>query len=109
MALLKISETVVIFMYSKISQKIWEKVEVFTFEPWHYIAQICGFFFLLISSLIHNEIIIINHPKLKSKTEYYLDKDADKEQCSSFYSDTFLSDSKDSSINSNTNLFSDLT
>ena len=73
-----------------------------------YILEIFGFFLLLISSLIYNELIIINHPKLKSKTEYYLDKDADKEQCSSFYSDTIFSDSKESD-NTITNLYDDLT
>ena len=71
------------------------------------ILEIIGFLFLTIASLIHNELIIINHPKLKAKTEYYLNKDADKEQCNSFYSDTLFSDSKDD--NSLTNLYSDLT
>ena len=63
---------------------------------------------LLISTLIHNEIIIINHPKLRAKTEYYLDKDADREQQSSFDSNTF-SESKDNTINSVTDLCSDIT
>ena len=65
-----------------------------------------GFAFLLISTLIHNEIIIINHPKLRAKTEYYLGRDADKEQYSSYtnlYSDTF------SESNSDSALFDDIT
>ena len=66
-----------------------------------------GLFFLLISTLIHNEIIIINHHKLKAKTEYYLDKDADNEQNSPINSDTCFSDS--ASDNSLTNLNDDLT
>jgi hypothetical protein len=103
MALLKISESVVIFIYTLVKKDIFEfKIQCF------YILLPIGFFFLLISSLIHNELIIINHTKLKAKTEYYLDKDADKEQNSSFYSDTLFTDSKDSS-NSVTNLYSDLT
>ena len=54
-----------------------------------------GFVLLLIASLIHNEFIIINTPKLKEKTEYYLNKDADNEQNSSCYSDTYFSESKE--------------
>ena len=98
MTILKVFEYIILFIYQSCKSKI---------QKW-YPLQIIGFSFLTISSLIHNELIIINHPKLKSKTEYYLDKDADKEQYSSFCSDTLFSDSKDSS-NSVTNLYSDLT
>ena len=108
MALLKISETVVIFLYSLIAEKTHLKTQPFKLKVWQSLIQIFGFLLLLISSLIHNELIIINQTKLKAKTEYYLDKDADKEQNSSFYSDTLFTDSKDSS-NSVTNLYSDLT
>ena len=104
MTILKVFEYIILFIYQSIkgenniekSNKLW------------YAFQIIGFSFLTISSLIHNELIIINHPKLKAKTEYYLDKDADKEQYSSFCSDTLFTESKDSS-NSVTNLYSDLT
>ena len=98
MTILKVFEYIILFIYQLCKNKI---------QKW-YPLQIIGFSFLTIASLIHNELIIINHPKLKSKTEYYLDKDADKEQYSSFCSDTLFSDSKDSS-NSVTNLYSDLT
>ena len=108
MALLKISETAVLFIYTSLAEYFDLKKSAFSLEPWHYIIQFIGFTFLIISSLIHNELIIINQTKLKAKTEYYLDKDADKEQNSSFYSDTLFTDSKDSS-NSVTNLYSDLT
>ena len=109
MALLKISEIAVLFIYTSIADNILDKEQYFDGKNWVFIfPQAIGFLFLLISSLIHNEIIIINHTKLKAKTEYYLDKDADKEQNSSFYSDTLFTDSKDSS-NSVTNLYSDLT
>ena len=101
MALLRISESVVIYIYTLIKD--------FKEEGELCYLKIIGFTFLLISSLIHNELIIINQTKLKAKTEYYLDKDADKEQNSSFYSDTLFTDSKDSSSNSITNLYSDLT
>ena len=98
MTILKVFEYIILFIYQSCKSKI---------QKW-YPLQIIGFSFLTISSLIHNELIIINHPKLKSKTEYYLDKDADKEQYSSFCSDTLFTESKDSS-NSVTNLYSDLT
>ena len=111
MALLKISETAVLFIYTSIADPYLDKKQkdYINLQKWHlFLIQVIGFTFLLISSLIHNEIIIINHIKLKAKTEYYLGKDADKEQNSSFYSDTLFTDSKDSS-NSITNLYSDLT
>ena len=73
------------------------------------IIQLSSFVILLISTLIHNEIIIINCRVLKAKTEYYLDKDADREQNSSFYTDTMFSDSKEINTSSASNLYSDLT
>ena len=112
MALLRVSETIIIFVYGKISSLVEFRKNPFVYEEWQISIQIVGFIFLLLSTLIHNEIIIINHPKLRAKTEYYLDKDADKEQQSSFNTDTTFTDSKDTSINSeNTEngLFSDLT
>ena len=85
-----------------------DKSKPIELQNWQLVLQIIGFSFLTIASLIHNELIIINHPKLKAEKEYYLDKDADKEQYSSFCSDTLFTESKDSS-NSVTNLYSDLT
>ena len=102
MTILRVLECIVLFVYQLIQEKHNG------LETWQLALQIIGFSFLTIASLIHNELIIINHPKLKAKTEYYLDKDADKEQYSSFCSDTLFTESKDSS-NSVTNLYSDLT
>ena len=105
MTLLKVSEAICIYIYMNIAEQLNLRNKVFCLTYWHYIIQGIGFIFLLISTLIHNEIIIINHPKLKAKTEYYLGKDADNEQNSSFYSDTFFTESKDSA----SNLYDDLT
>jgi hypothetical protein len=111
MALLRVSETIIIFFYGKIAS-LWDGFKENPFHEEYEIYEICvqifGFMILLISTLIHNEIIIINHPKLRAKTEYYLDKDADREQQSSFDSNTF-SESKDNTINSVTDLCSDIT
>ena len=109
MAFLKISETAILFIYTSLADTHLDKKDFKVKKiKGLIIPQSIGFLFLIISSLIHNELIIINQTKLKAKTEYYLDKDADKEQNSSFYSDTLFTDSKDSS-NSVTNLYSDLT
>ena len=104
MALLRITETSLIFIYYQFGELL-EKT-IFDVKPWQCSVQIIGFFFLIISSLIHNEIIIINHPKLKAKTQFYLDKDADKEQNESINTDTCFSDSGTNSV---TNLYDDLT
>ena len=106
MTILRVLESIVLFAYQLTPFN--DKSESIKLEKWQLALQIIGFSFLTIASLIHNELIIINHPKLKAKTEYYLDKDADKEQYSSFGSDTLFTESKDSS-NSVTNLYSDLT
>ena len=108
MTFLKIFETLIIYSYYFFAKGILRDNIFPLNEKWEYYIQGFGFILLLLSSLIHNEIIIINHPKLKGKTKYYLDKDADNEQYSSCYSETLFSESKDSS-NSVTNLYSDLT
>ena len=105
MTLLRVGETIIIFTYNKLPLTFNENP--FDYNTWQLCLQIAGFIFLLISTLIHNEIIIINHPKLKAKTEYYLDKDADREQYSSTDSDTFCSNSLNNETA--TNLYSDLT
>ena len=105
MTILKVLECIVLFVYQLFQMNDEEEKRL---KNWGLALQIIGFSFLTIASLIHNELLIINHPKLKAKTEYYLDKDADKEQYSSFCSDTLFTESKDSS-NSVTNLYSDLT
>ena len=105
MTFLRVSETVIIFFYNIIIDS-FSKNNID--DIWKKALQSIGFILLFVSTLIHNEIIIINHPKLKAKTEYYLDKDADREQISSFYSDTFFTDSKDGS-ESHSNLYDDLT
>ena len=112
MAFLRVFETIIIFVYNKIkiSLSIDEKDnDFFDYKTWELIIQIIAFIIILISSLIHNELIIINIPKLKAKTEYYLDKDADNEQNTSYYSDTLFSDSKNETSNTVTNLYSDMT
>ena len=107
MALLRVTECSIIFIYNKIANNIsTSKLNKFDLEPYQFIIQCIGFFFLIMSSLIHNEIIIINHPKLKAKTQVYLDKDADKEQNASINSDTCISSTL---TNSQTNLYDDLT
>jgi len=112
MTFLRVSETVIIFFYNIIIDIFYDdntnKDNNNTDNYWRMPLQFIGFILLFVSTLIHNEIIIINHPKLKAKTEYYLDKDADREQISSFYSDTFFTDSKDES-ESHSNLYDDLT
>ena len=104
MSFLKVSEAITLFAYYFC---IGEE-KLFNLEIWAYIVQIISFLILLISSLIHNEIIIINHPKLKAKTEYFLDRDASQEKKNtSYYSNTLLSDSRNLS-STVSNLYSDL-
>ena len=107
MALLRVTECSIIFIYNKIACNIlMSKLNQFHLDTFQFTIQCIGFFFLIMSSLIHNEIIIINHPKLKAKTQVYLDKDADKEQNASINSDTYISSTL---TNSQTNLYDDLT
>ena len=106
MALLRVTECSIIFIYNKIAYNIIPELNQFHLDTFQFTIQCIGFFFLIMSSLIHNEIIIINHPKLKAKTQVYLDKDADKEQNASINSDTCISSTL---TNSQTNLYDDLT
>ena len=109
MSFLKVSESIIIFIfYFFIGDEVINTKEEIP-EKLSSIIQLSSFFILLISTLIHNEIIIINCRVLKAKTEYYLDKDADREQNSSFYTDTMFSDSKEINTSSASNLYSDLT
>ena len=110
MTLLKVFETIILFGYNIFAFSIGLKQQTFKYRKneGKFYPQIIGFLLLLFASLIHNELIIINTPSLKAKTEYYLDKDADKEQCSSYYSDTLFTNSKETS-STVTNLYSDLT
>ena len=98
MAFLRVLESLSIFVFTEIKNGK-DKRE----RKLYYILQLIGFLILCFASLMHNELIIINSTKLKAKTEYYLDKDADKEQNNSDYSDTLLSDSKENSCCSNIN------
>ena len=101
MSFLKVSEAIILFAYYFCIKK--ENLAI-----WAYVVQIISFLILLISSLIHNEIIIINHPKLKAKTEYFLDRDASIEKNNaSYYSNTLISDSRNLS-STVSNLYSDL-
>ena len=108
MSFLKVSEAISIYYFIYVEEKKIPKIFP-KLEEWALIVQLICFLFLLISSLIHNEIIIINCPTLKAKTEFYLDKDADREQNSSCYSDTLFSDSKEINSTDGSNLYSDLT
>ena len=100
MTFLRVTEIIIIFIISKfITDSRCGLIDN--------VYQGIGFTFLFISTLIHNEIIIINNGKLKEKTEFYLDKDADKEQYDSSYTDSFFSDTKDES-NTKTKLYDDL-
>ena len=108
MTILKISERAIIFIYTKIAYKLELKENQFKDKKELSLAiQSFGFALLLLSSLIHNEILIINIPFLKEKTEYYLDKDAGNEQISSCYTgtDTLFSESID---DSETKIYDDL-
>ena len=105
-ALLRVTEAIIIFSYNNISKYFTINNNNNNLTSWQIIIQYIGFFLLLISSLIHNEIIIINHPKLKAKTKYFLDMDADREQISSINSSLF---SKYTSSSSITDLYDSLT
>ena len=107
MTLLKVSEAICIYLYTNIAEgfKFRNKNNNFNLDGWQYFIQIIGFVILFISTLIHNELIIINNPKLKAKTEYYLGKDAYKELNRSLTSDTFFTTSN----LSDTNICNDLT
>ena len=107
MAFLRVTETVFLFIYTLIVEgKIIPGIEnnnennKIEFK----ILYILGFTFLLIGSIIYNELIIINTPILKAKTDYYLDKDVDIERTNSDIEES-LSDSK----NFDKNLMEDLT
>ena len=93
MTFLRVSEAIIIFIYVKIAIFYEWRNKKSDYPDYFIIVQSIGFVFLFVSTLIHNEIIIINHPILKAKTQYYLDKDADREQIFSYYSDTCLTDS----------------
>ena len=115
MTLLKVFETIIYFAYNISLKRFFKNDEENEeneggeeYKSIMFYIQIIGFLLLLFASLIHNELVIINTPSLKAKTEYYLDKDADKEQCSSYYSDTLFTNSKETS-STVTNLYSDLT
>ena len=110
MTLLRVAESIIIFcnfIIVKFIEGNNQETIKFELRIWQFIMQLIGFFFLLISTLIHNEFIIINHPKLRAKTEYYLDKDADKEQNSPINTDTCFSETI--TDNSLPNLYDDLT
>ena len=112
MSFLKVSEALILFIFYlaigeenrifeiKLNQKI-NLDNIWSYGA--YITQILAFIILLFSTLIHNEIIIVNVKKLKEKTEFFLGQDAHREQDSSFFSDALFSNSmnsNDSSINS---------
>ena len=105
MTLLKVSEAICIYLYTNIAEGRLRNNNNFNLGPLEYFIQSIGFVILFISTLIHNELIIINHPKLKAKTEYYLGKDAYKEQNRSLTSETFFTTSN----HSDTNICNDLT
>ena len=112
MSFLKVSEALILFIFylaigeeNKIFEiKLNQKINLDNIWSYGaYITQILAFIILLFSTLIHNEIIIVNIKKLKEKTEFFLGQDAHREQDSSYFSDTLFSNSmnsNDSSINS---------
>jgi hypothetical protein len=107
MTFLRVSEAIIFFLYIKISVFFELRNRKSDYPDFFIIVQSIGFVFLFVSTLIHNEIIIINHPVLKAKTAYFLDKDADREQVFSFYTDTCLSDSIEESM-THSNLCNDI-
>ena len=102
MSFLTVSETIAYYIYNLISN--FNDVSGAK-ETKDFILEILGFLILLIATLIHNEIIIINTLKLKMKTEYYLNKDVDSERIGSFASEL----SKSSDFEDNSFSINDLT
>ena len=109
MSFLRVSESLLLFIFLIFIYLIGDTADDYNIKLWALIIQIFAFIILLLSTLIHNEIIIINHPKFKEKTEYYLNKDADREKNCSYNSDTLISYSTEMTNNSETNLYSNLT
>ena len=96
MTLLKVSEAICIYLYTNIAEGRLRNNNNFNLGPLEYFIQSIGFVILF---------ILINNPKLKAKTEYYLGKDAYKELNRSLTSDTFFTTSN----LSDTNICNDLT
>ena len=128
---LRVLETIVLFFFYKIDgnqkeyiYKNYSKTNIidnyFHLPIQYELIEIGAFFILLFSTLIHNEIIILNCKKLKRHTIYFLNIEADKEKAdfhvgeegnttindSSFDNTKTLSSLNDVNItNSNTNSF----
>ena len=101
---LRILENLIIFYFVF----IFDKLNGQTILNWSKTDFVLGNFSLLIlllSSLIHNEIIIINSQVFREKTNYFLGKDAIKEQDALFDGD---SESKDVSSSTISGLYSDV-
>ena len=81
MSHLRVWETLLLFIYTEIFSTFSPKIQGNSENrPLFYVLKCISLVILLISSLIHNEIIIINIDRFKSKTRYFLDKDAILEQ-----------------------------
>ena len=105
MTFLRVTEIIIIFIFNNFIILFELKDKKGNYAIYEHLFQYIGFTILLISTLIYNEIIIINNRRLKEKTEYYLDKDADKEQNSSYFTDSLFSETKS---NSQSNIYDDL-
>ena len=81
---LKVLETIILFGYYYIDRFFKGKNEIssnyFPENDLVDLVEINAFLILLISALIHNEIIIINSTKLKKNTKYFLSIEAELEK-----------------------------
>ena len=108
---LRILENLMVFIFVLVYDNFFDDNFIDKNEEklkWKAIYYILGGFALLIlllSSLIHNEIIIINCQVFREKTHYFLGKDAIKEQDSLFDGD---SESRDITSSTISNLYSDV-
>ena len=83
---LKVLETIILFGYDYIDRIFKGKKEQISsnyfdeMDSYINLIEIDAFLILLISALIHNEIIIINCTKLKRNTKYFLSIEAEYEE-----------------------------
>ena len=88
---LRVLETIVLFIYYKIDsyyKRLLTQTDketnildnYFHLEPLYEMIEVGGFIILLFSTLVHNEIIILNCDRYKKFTIYYLNVEADKEK-----------------------------
>ena len=87
MSFLKVSESIILFVYYFCDKLYKEKHKEYNNNYFRNdrndiidLIEINICLFLLIISLLHNEIIIINYKKVSQKTKYFLNLDSQKEK-----------------------------